>query len=173
MKKIILVLFIALSIPVIAQDKIENLKVNWPEEYQWKIGNNQEDASVHFIELVPGKESIDKWTIIGTMMSLKNVKNMPMDKAVDLFFTQTKQGAPEAKLTVLEKNQETKYPWVLFKIEVEKYLNDSNPESQLYYIIQGESSLYVNLVGIKEKKISQKFEEKWTKVFKSSEIVFQ
>ncbi len=173
MKKIILFLLLVISISTIAQEKIENLKVNWPEEYKWKIANNQENETVHFVELVPGKESLENWSIIGTMMSLKNVRDMGMDKAADLFYSQTKQNAQNAKLTILEKNEQDKYPWILFKIEVEEYLDDIKPESQVYYIIQGDSSLYVNLVGIKEKKISKKFEEKWSKVFKSSEIVFQ
>lgn len=173
MKKVILLLLLVTSSLLIAQEKIENLKVNWPEEYKWKIANNQENETVHFVELVPGKESLENWSIIGTMMSLKNVRDMRMDKAVDLFYSQTKENAPNAKLTILEKNEQDKYPWILFKIEVEEYLDDIKPESQVYYIIQGDSSLYVNLVGIKEKKISKKFEEKWSKVFKSSEIVFQ
>lgn len=174
MKKslVLFVLFFS-ALSLFAQDKIENLKVNWPEEYKWKIGSNQEDETVHFVELVPGNESVEKWTIIGTMMSLKKVTNMPMDKAVELFLAQTKTNAPDAKLTVFEKNETAKNHYVLFKIEVEKYLDDPNPESQVYYIIQGDSSLYVNIVGIKEKKISKSFEEKWIKVFKSSEIVWQ
>lgn len=173
MKKVILLLLLVTSSLLIAQEKKENLKVNWPEEYKWKVANNQENETVHFVEVVPGKESLENWSIIGTMMSLKNVRDMRMDKAAELFYSQTKENAPEAKLTILEKNEEGKYPWILFKIEVEKYLDDVKPESQVYYITQGESSLYVNLVGVKEKKISNKFAEKWSKIFKSSEIVFQ
>lgn len=173
MKKIILIATILISFLTFSQKKKENLKVNWPEEYKWKIANDQENETVHFVEVVPEKESLQNWSIIGTMMSLKNVRDMRMDKAAELFYSQTKQNAPEAKLTILEKNEEGKYPWILFKIEVQKYLDDIEPESQVYYITQGESSLYVNLVGIKEKKISNKFAEKWSKIFKSSEMVFQ
>jgi len=169
---LVLVLFVS-SLSVFSQNKIENLMVHWPEEYKWKIGTNQEDEIIHFMELVPEKESIENWTIIGTMMSLKNVTGMPMDKAMNFFFDQTKTNAPEAKLTLIEKNETEKNHWVLFKVEVEKYLDDPKPESQLYYIIQGESSLYVNLVGIKEKKISKPFETKWSAIFKGSKIVFQ
>jgi hypothetical protein len=174
MKKAVFTIVVFLSaLSIFAQNKIENLKVTWPEEYKWKVGSNQEDETVHFMELVPEKESVENWTIIGTMMSLKNVKDMPMDKAMNLFFDQTKATAPDAKLSIIEKNETAKNPWILFKVEVEKYLDDPNPESQVYYIIQGDSSLYVNSVGIKEKKISRKFEDKWSKIFKSSELVFQ
>ncbi|MGH2665992.1 hypothetical protein [Flavobacterium sp.] len=174
MKKIaILLLLILSSASIQAQNKSENLKVIWPEEYKWKVGANQESEASHFTELIPEKETLDNWTIIGTMMSLKNVTNIPMDKAMNLFYSKTKNTAPEAKLTLIEKNEGGKNSWILFKVEAPKYLNGSNPESQVYYIIQGNSSLYVSIVGIKEKTISKSFEEKWGKIFKSSQIVLE
>lgn len=173
MKKVFLLILFTISSSVVSQEKKENLKVNWPEEYHWKIANNQQNETVHFVEVIPEKESLESWSIIGTMMSLKNVRDMRMDKAAELFYLQTKQNAPKAKLTILEKNEVDRYSWILFKVEVDEYLDDIKPESQVYYITQGESSLYVNIVGIKEKKISKKFVEKWSKIFKSSEIVFQ
>lgn len=169
----IALLFFLSALSMYAQNKIENLKVTWPEEYKWKVGSNQEDESMHFMELIPEKETLENWTIIGTMMSLKNVTKMPMDKAMEIFYQQTKATAPDAKISVIEKNETGKNHWILFKVEVEKYLDDPNPESQVYYIIQGDSSLYVNLVGIKEKKISKAFEAKWSKIFKASELVYQ
>ena len=72
---------------------------------------------------------------------------------------------------MIEKDDKAKNPWILFKIEAPNFTNDKNPESQLYYIIQGEQSLYSNFVAIKEKKLSSEFIDKWTKVFKSSEFV--
>lgn len=171
-KYIFLITLLGIANTVFSQEKIENLNVTWPEEYKWKVGNSQEDKTMHFMELVPGNESIDKWSIIGTMMSLKNVHDLSMNEAVKLFHAQTKAQAPDAKLTVLEKNETVKNPWVLFKIEVEKYLSDAKPESQLYYIIQGDSSLFVTFVGIKEKEISKKFEEQWSNVFKTSKLVY-
>jgi len=104
MKKFLLLLLFSTS-ALFAQGEIENLKIHWPEEYQWKIGNSQEDDRVNFVELVPEKESIDNWTILGTMMSLKGVTGMPMEKIVELFYQQTKEKANDAKLTIIEKGQ--------------------------------------------------------------------
>jgi len=156
-----------------SQEKIENLKINWPEEYQWKIGSNQETQQIHFMEIIPGNESVDSWTIIGTMMSIKGATGIPMDKAISLMYEQTKASAPKAQLTVIEKSETGKNHWALFKIESPSFKGDKTPESQLYYIIQGESSLYSNFVAVKEKKLSSEFIEKWSKVFKSSELVFE
>jgi hypothetical protein len=68
-----LIFFVAFVTTIaFGQTKNENLKIIWPEEYKWKIGSNQEDNSTHLLEIVPGKESIEKWSMLGMMMSLKN-----------------------------------------------------------------------------------------------------
>lgn len=167
----IAILFISLN--VFGQNEIENLKINWPEKYEWKIGSNQETEQMHFIELIPEKESIDNWTIIGTMMSIKGATKVPMDVAINLMFDQTKATAPNAKLTIIEKNETDENHWTIFTIESPKFTDDKKPESQLYYIVQGKSSLYSNFVAIKEKKLSEDFINDWIKVFKSSELVYQ
>lgn len=95
-----------------------------------------------------------------------------MDKAMNLMYDQAKQNAPKATLTLIEKDEAAKNPWVIFKIESPRFNNDKNPESQLYYIIQGESSLYSNFVAIKEKQLHEEFVDKWVRIFKSSELVY-
>lgn len=171
--RIIALLTLLIPINVFGQNEIENLKINWPEKYEWKIGSNQETEQIHFIELVPGNESVDNWTIIGAMISIKGATNVPMDVAVDLMFDQTKATAPKAKLTVIEKNETDPNHWIIFKIESPSFTNDENPESQLYYIIQGKSSLYSSFVAIKEEELSKDFVEEWIEIFKSSEFVYQ
>ncbi len=168
-----LTLLTLLTFGAFGQEKIENLKIIWPEEYEWKIGSNQEDGSVHMIELIPGNEKIDKWTIMGTMMSIKGAKNVPMDYVMNAMFDQAKLNAPNATVTLIEKNENTKNQWTIFKIEAPRFNNDKNPESQLYYVIQGESSLYSNFVAIKEKTLSDEFVEKWRLIFKMSELIYQ
>jgi hypothetical protein len=174
MKKIILsfAIVVLASISSMAQQQGENLKIVWPEEYKWVVGSNQEDKSVHMMELIPGNETLQKWTMMGNMLSIKGAKNVPMDVAVNMTFEQAKQQAPKAKLTVIEKDEKAKNPWVLFKIEAPNFLNDKNPESQLYYIIQGNDALYSNFIALKEKTLKDDFVAKWTKVFKASEIVY-
>jgi hypothetical protein len=171
--KIVTLLSLFISLNLIGQNEIDNLKINWPEEYEWKIGSNQETEQIHFIEIIPGNESIDNWTIIGTMTSMKGVTNVPMDAAINLMFDQTKAIAPKAKLTIIEKNETDPNHWAIFKIESPRFTDDKNPESQLYYIIQGKYSLYSNFVAIKEKELSADFVNEWITVFKASEFVYE
>jgi hypothetical protein len=164
---------IFLSFSSFGQSKQENLKIVWPEEYKWKVGNNQDDKSVHFTEIVPVDQSIEKWSILGTMLSLKNTKIPSTDQVIDMYTRSSLNESPVAKLTVIEKNEEAKNKWVLFKVEITDFPNDPHPESQLYYAIQGENTLYVNFIAVKEKTLSADFVDKWAKVFKSSELVYQ
>ncbi len=155
------------------QTKDENLKIVWCEEYKWKIASNQENKATHVLEIIPGKDKIEKWTMLGNMMSLKNTKITKTEQVVESYRQTSLKESPKAKLTVLESNDTTKNIWVLFKIETPSFPNDPKPESQLYYAIQGEATLYVNFIAVKEKTLSNDFVAKWTKVFKESELVYQ
>ncbi|QOW09867.1 hypothetical protein Q73A0000_05565 [Kaistella flava (ex Peng et al. 2021)] len=173
MKKLLfLVTLFTFTVSVFGQTQ-ENLKTHWAEEYKWKIGSNQEDNSSHMIELLSGNETFDNWTILGTMMSYKNVKISNTDQIVELYRKASIKESPKAKLAILETNETAKNIWVLFKVETPSFPNDPKPESQLYYATQGETTLYVNFIAIKEKKLSKDFVEKWSKVFKDSEFVYQ
>ena len=168
-------IFITLTIASIGQTqtKEENLKIVWCEEYKWKIASNQEDKTTHFLEIIPGKDKIEKWTMLGMMMSLKNTKITKTEQVVEMYRQSSLKESPKAKLTVLESNDTTNNIWVLFKIETPSFPNDPKPESQLYYAIQGEATLYVNFIALKERTLPNDFTIKWTKVFKASEIVNQ
>jgi hypothetical protein len=154
------------------QTKEENLKIVWCEEYKWKIASNQENKKTHFLEIIPGKDKIENWTMLGTMMSLKNIKITKTEQVVEMYRQSSLNESPKAKLTVLESNDTTKNIWVLFKVETPSFPNDPKPESQLYYAIQGETTLYVNFIALKEKNLSNDFITKWSKVFKASELVY-
>ena len=168
-------IFITLTIASIGQTqtKEENLKIVWCEEYKWKITSNQEDKTTHLLEIIPGKDKIEKWTMLGMMMSLKNTKITKTEQVVEMYRQSSLKESPKAKLTVLESNDTTNNIWVLFKIETPSFPNDPKPESQLYYAIQGEATLYVNFIALKERTLPNDFTIKWTKVFKESEIVNQ
>ncbi|NOU59652.1 hypothetical protein [Marinifilum caeruleilacunae] len=169
MKKFLLMTILIASTNLLFSQ--ESLKIDWLDKYEWEILSNQENDNIHVIEIIPGKEEAENWTLLGQMMSIKGAVNVPMDKAKDLMFEQAKATSPKAKLTLIEKNQEDEFPWILFKIENPYFKNDKKPESQLWYIRQGKTSLYVNFIAMKKKKLKDEFVEEWSNVFKASEIV--
>ena len=149
----------------------ESLLLNWPEEENWKIGDDQENAEQHVLDLIHSDETIDNWTELGNMTSIKGIKGVPMEKAMNLMFDQIKQNAPKAKLTFIEKDENTEYPWIIFTIESPSFKNDKTPESQLWYIVQGKQALYTNFRAVKQATIPSDLKEKWIAFFKTGKIV--
>jgi hypothetical protein len=174
MKKQLLILTFILSVFTEfahAQAK-ENLKINWPGEYKWKVGADQQVKNSRMIELIPGNETLNNWSIIGTMVSMQGVKNVPMNTAVKMTFDKMKGNSPKARLVVIERGDAAKNPWILFKIESPYFNNSKTPESQMYYIIQGKTSLYSNFVAVKQDHLGPLFVEKWAKIFKNSSLIY-
>lgn len=151
----------------------ESLSLHWPENENWKIGSNQENDEMTMLELIPSNETFENWTEIGTMMAIKGAKNIPVDKAMNMMFEQSKKNSPKAKLTFIEKDESVKFPWIIFTIESPNFKDDKKPESQLWYIVQGKTSLYTNFRAIKKSTIPTDLKDKWIKFFKTGEIVYQ
>jgi len=170
---IILLTLITTSTLAFCQDKREGLKITWPETYTWKVGSDQENDSQHLVEMVPAEQTVDNWTIMVTMQTLKGMVNVPVATIPEALMSQAQKTAPEAKLTIFEKDEKAKTPWILFKIESPSFTNDPQPESQLYYVIQGQTSLFINFVAVKRRGLTDGFESEWKLVFKSSELVYE
>lgn len=151
----------------------ESLSLHWPEDENWKIGNSQENAQMAVLELVHSDETLEDWTEIGTMMSIKGAKNIPMDEAMKMMYQQSLKNAPKSKLTFIEKDESVEFPWIIFTIESPRFKDDKTPESQLWYIVQGKTSLYTNFRAIKEKKIPEALKQKWTSFFKTGKVVYK
>lgn len=150
----------------------ESLMLYWPEEENWKMANSQENEQMMMLELVRNNETLEKWTEIGTMQSIKGATGVPMDKAMNLMYEQAKQACPKAKLTFIEKDESVQYPWVIFTIECASYKDSKTAESQLWYIVQGKTSLYTNFRAIKEATIPEATKKKWIDFFKGGKVVY-
>ena len=149
----------------------ESLMLDWPEKENWKVGSSQENEQMAMLELIHSNETLEKWTEFGSMMSIKGARNIPMDKAMNMMFDQAKQNSPKAKLTFIEKDESVEYPWILFTIESPSFQNDKTPESQLWYIVQGKTSLYANFRAVKQATVPADLKDKWIRFFKTGKIV--
>ncbi|MFD0749250.1 hypothetical protein ACFQZS_03790 [Mucilaginibacter calamicampi] len=157
---------------VIAQPKQEVLKIFWPKEYNWKIASNQQSATQQMVELIPGNQTLQNWSIIGSMLVLKNARR-PLAAIPPVLLAAMQKRAKSAKLLVIEQSQTNGYNWILFKIQASGFKDSPKPESQLYYVMQGRSALFINFVAVKEAMLSPLFLEKWAVIFKQSKITLQ
>src|SRR5262245_55978116 len=88
----------------------ESFSLDWPDSENWKVGSSQENEKMVMVELVRGKETVEKWTELGTMTSYKGVKGKNVEDMRDQFYSLTKKSCEEAKLTTLTKDLDSKYP---------------------------------------------------------------
>ena len=58
----------------------------------------------------------------------------------------------------------------MFTIDCAEYKKDDNPESQLWFLIQGKTSFYMCFRAIKKAKIDDENIAKWSKFFKAGKI---
>ena len=171
MKSQLIIICLTLACLANSTQAQENLKIAWPGDIKWKIGSNQKSGNTRMVELIPENESMNNWTIIGTMVSMMGSTSVSVEKFMDMTYNQTLKNAPKAKLTMIEKGIKIASPWILFRIESQSFNNSKIPESQLYYIIKGKQTLYSNFVAVKQPSLGVLFVEKWVKIFKSSALV--
>lgn len=152
----------------------ESLNIPWPKEYNWKIISEEIDSLASTLKMIPGNENIETNTIVGNISIVKNNFHVSdIDQVIDQFRKSALQQSSNAKFKVLEKKENTKNFWTIFKAETSSFPNDPNPESQLWFIIQGDSTLYINFVAVRQSKLNKEFIVKWTQVFKNSQLVYE
>ena len=155
------------------QKDVESFVLDWPQNGNWKVGADQVNEQQRVIDFIHPNETIEKWTELANMSTVKGVKGVKVDTAMNFVFEQARLNSPKAKLTFIEKDEIAVYPWIIFTVEAPGFVNDETPESQLWYIIQGKQSLYTNFIAIKKATIPADLKEKWTKFFKAGKIVSQ
>lgn len=155
------------------QQKGESFLLDWPNSENWKIGDDQENAEQHVIDVIHTNETIETWTELGNMTTIKGVTGVPVEMPMNYIFEQAKKLAKDAKLTILEKDDKAKYPWIIFTIEASGFKRDNRPESQLWYTIIGKQAIYNNFRAIKQATIPENLKVKWTAFFKTGQIVYK
>ncbi len=155
-----------------AQNNNETLRLFLPTEYKWKMASDQESGNARMMELIPGNETLNNWSIIVTTVSMKGVKNTPLTSIMNTIYNKTKVNAPQSKLVMIERKDVGPNPWIIFRISP-GFGKSRNPESQLYYLIQGNQNLYNNFVAVKKDMLGPLFIDQWTRVFKSSKLIYK
>jgi len=167
--KSILPLFILLllRLAAIGQGRMEHIVIDWPGEYNWKIVKQKHDENTQTSMIIPGNDSISNPSIIGSLTVYRGAKFSTLENIISNYKTRLDSGST---LTLLERSLKIKYPWVIFKVETPPTTKYPEPESDLYYVVQGRFGVYENFVGIKAATLSDEFVKKWTAVFMTSQI---
>jgi tetratricopeptide (TPR) repeat protein len=155
----------------ISSTSTESLSLPWPESEGWHPANHQEDASVILDEWIRKGETLDAWTELGQVMTIKGITGAPVDTIMAYTYRSALKQAPKAKLTFIERGLEGEHPWVMFTIEAPEFNTDPKPESQLWYAIAGKQAVYTSFRAIKQATIPDDLREKWTAFYKGAKLI--
>ena len=162
-----LFILLFLRLTAIGQGRMEHIAIDWPGEYNWKTVKQKHVENKQTLMIIPGNDSISNPSIIGSLTVYRGVKFSALDNIISNYKARLDSGS---NLTPLERLQKTKYPWIIFKVETPATTKYPEPESDLYYVVQGKFGLYENFVGIKAATLSDEFVKKWTAVFMTAQI---
>ena len=151
-------------------DKMERFALDWPDDENWRVADNQSKEAVNTMDLLRDDETFANWTELGNMQSLIGVRNVDLEGGMNILLEESKKTCENPILTFLEKDLKAEYPWIMFTIDCAEYKYDDNPESQLWFLIQGKTSFYMCFRAIKKAKIDDENIAKWSKFFKAGRI---
>lgn len=142
-----------------------DLESRWPEMEDWTVVHRNDGKHQKRIQLVPKNESFPEWDHLGSLSALKNIRGIPMDTARYLLKRQAKGKCKEASTRTLEKN-DGKNAYIFFILTCSDHINTQEPETQLWYVEQGERHLYAYFVALRQKGFSEEQKRKWQTFFR-------
>jgi len=175
MKKLIsTILLLVCTLTCFAQGIKQTLVIPFPAEYMFKVGSEENLGNMHIIQSIPESEKPDEWTLLVNTTVVRDISDLTAIGIIEMYRKSTKEEAAGAKLTIIESKQKVKNhnTYAIFKVEIPRFHYDPQPQSRLYYIVQGDNELFVNYVAIKSPTLDKAFENKWIKVFKASKLVY-
>lgn len=150
----------------------ESLVLDWPKNEHWIMGDDQENSRQHIIDLIHEGETVDKWTELANMTTVKGIRGIPIDTAMIIMFSSAKVTAPDAKLTFIKRGEMQECGWIIFSIESPHFDQDTTAESQLWLVVQGKQALYTNFVAVKAPALTEEFKTKWSTFFQKARLVY-
>lgn len=148
----------------------ERLKITLPAGVKWIMITDTEVDNLATRQFLPADETPQQWTLLLNNMTMENARVNNIDLAVKSFSEAAAKNASQAKTTLLGKENGPQRRWALFKVETP---GAGNPESQLYYVIQGPRSFHAVFIAQKTETLPAGFISKWGAVFKSSKVVYE
>lgn len=153
-------------------DSTEGYVLTWPTEEGWKMQSSMEDSTFRLIEFLKEHENPDNWTEYGAMLTLRG-----FDAGTTLkdFSTSIKSEfaarAPKATMRIISQQEKGPNPWMIIALEAPMTTNHKKPESQLWHLVMGQSTIYGNFRAIKQKKLTKRHISEWTTFFKTGKII--
>ncbi len=153
-------------------DSTEGYVLTWPAEEGWKIQSSMEDSTFRLIEFLKDQKNPDTWTEYGAMLTLRGFQSGTTLKDFSASIkSEFAARAPKVTMRIISQQEKGPNPWMIVALEAPITTNHKKPESQLWHLVMGKSTIYGNFRAIKEKKLTKKHISEWTTFFKTGKII--
>lgn len=171
MKLYLTAAFLIISLTSFSQST-ETFQLDWKKQKEWKQKSHQEQSANYLTEYLKKDETFENWKelIAIQRISAPGVMKVPLENLMNMGFSEFKKNAPDATLTLLEKNEDGNNPWIEYKSEAPGFNNDPNPESQFFHVVKTENAIFLIWWATKEAKISDENIKLFQEFFRSGKI---
>lgn len=153
-------------------DSTEGYVLAWPENEGWKMQSSMEDTSFRLIEFLKNNENPDNWSEYGAMLTLRGYEqNATLKEFITSVTEEFRSRAPKVKMRIIAQDAKNQFPWMIAVLEAPMTTNHKKPESQLWHVVKGKSTIYGNFRAVKEKKLSKKNIDAWSAFFKTGKVI--
>ena len=172
MKLVISLLISLIAYQVSFSQSPETFKLNWKKMKGWKQASHQEQNGTYLTEYLKKGESFEDWSELIAIQKIPapGASKIPLEHLMNSGFEQFKKNAPEATLTVIEKSENIKFPWIEYKSEAPRFNNNPNPESQFFHVVTTEHSIFLIWWATKEAQIESESLALYQEFFQSGKI---
>lgn len=153
--------------------KNEMFGLNFPPDEKWGVADRQETDNELMLVFLRQGEDLKKWQQMVNMMQMKGLTTnaqFTLDSVKKIFVNIALKKAPESTVKSLQAGSIEGRDYIMFVVESPYFENDKNPESQLYFILQGKNDIYACSRSIKSKSIPKSILDSWVSFFKSTII---
>lgn len=148
---------------------VESLATDWPDEEHWKVVRNSSAAGMSIMSLLMENETSKNWTDRGFIISFHRQVMKSLNEAKELAYLIVSDDAPLVSISEISRDAGAKYPWVIVAFEGSG--SPINPESQVWYLVQGTSTLFAIIREVPQDWVPEEKLNEWLKFFESGTIV--
>jgi hypothetical protein len=152
----------------------EQIYIKWPEDEEWHIDEEQQDQSKSLVSYSCHDGNNEEWKVGATVYTRKNIKINSLDMIVSYLLNEAKTSCKDAKQAILDSIIIGGFKAVSLTLECPFYEGSKNytdgPESHIYCIFQTNKNVYIVTIVNRIAKLDSEFIQKWTAVFKQTEI---
>ncbi len=160
-------------------EPIENICLDFDKDQNWCAGNREEGEKTRLVEYVKQGETVEKWTEMVTLITIKQAKNVPLDKWLPV--ARETQEAGCSKGFRFEDKGRTEiggFPAAIFVVGCEKLAKNPDtdksvwgkPETSVHLDIAGNQNLYFVQKATRRSDLSEATIEEWISLLKTARI---